>query len=152
MKLAEALILRGDQQKKIISLRQRIQANAQVQEGETPSEDPNDLLKQAIIVSGELHKMILRIHRTNAQSVLPDNRSLLDVLIERDALSEQHKILTAAIENARREVSRYSAREIKWTTSLSVADLQKRADEIAIKLRDLNIKTQAANWQVELLD
>ncbi|MBB6428628.1 DIP1984 family protein [Algisphaera agarilytica] len=36
MKLAEALMLRSDQEKKIASLRERIAANAVVQEGETP--------------------------------------------------------------------------------------------------------------------
>ncbi|KCW30188.1 DIP1984 family protein, partial [Acinetobacter baumannii] len=46
MKLAEALLLRSDQQKKIISLKQRINANVLVQDGDQPSEDPNELLKQ----------------------------------------------------------------------------------------------------------
>ncbi len=45
MKLAEALLLRSDQQK-IISLKQRINANVLVQDGDQPSEDPNELLKQ----------------------------------------------------------------------------------------------------------
>ena len=41
MKLAEALLLRGDMQKKLASLRERIGQNAVVQEGEQPHEDPN---------------------------------------------------------------------------------------------------------------
>ena len=40
MKLAEALIIRADLQKKSASLRDRIGTNCKVQEGESPSEDP----------------------------------------------------------------------------------------------------------------
>ncbi len=40
MKLAEALIIRADLQKKFASLRERVGVNCKVQEGETPSENP----------------------------------------------------------------------------------------------------------------
>ena len=38
MKLAEALLIRADQKKKILSLRERIGQNALAQEGDTPRE------------------------------------------------------------------------------------------------------------------
>lgn len=41
MKLAEALVLRADIQKKLASLRQRIGKNAIIQEGSEPQEAPN---------------------------------------------------------------------------------------------------------------
>ncbi len=47
MKLAEALLLRADLQKKTSSLRERIVANAVVQEGDEPREDPKALLKRS---------------------------------------------------------------------------------------------------------
>ena len=40
MKLAEALIVRSDYQKRIEQLRNRLLQNAKIQEGETPNEDP----------------------------------------------------------------------------------------------------------------
>ena len=46
MKLAEALILRADLQKRLEQLRQRLILNAQVQEGEQPAEDPESLLRE----------------------------------------------------------------------------------------------------------
>ncbi|EOJ0894647.1 septicolysin, partial [Acinetobacter baumannii] len=30
--------------------------------------------------------------------------------------------------------------------------LQKQADDISAKLRDLNVKIQAANWQIDLIN
>ena len=44
MKLAEALLLRADLQKRIEQIESRLLRNAKVQEGETPAEDPQALL------------------------------------------------------------------------------------------------------------
>ena len=49
MKLAEALLLRSDQQKKLASLKQRINANVLVQDGDEPSEDPNELINKYLL-------------------------------------------------------------------------------------------------------
>jgi hypothetical protein len=46
MKLAEALILRADLQKRIEQLKQRILNNVMVQEGDEPAEDPSQLLRE----------------------------------------------------------------------------------------------------------
>lgn len=44
MKLAEALVLRADLQKRIAQLRERLRQSALVQEGEQPPENPEQLL------------------------------------------------------------------------------------------------------------
>ena len=46
MKLAEALILRSDLQKRIEQLKNRLRNNVMVQEGDRPSEEPEVLLKE----------------------------------------------------------------------------------------------------------
>lgn len=152
MKLAEALLLRGDQQKKIASLKQRINANVLVQEGDEPSEDPNELIKQVFTLTQETQKLVLAIHQTNAQAKANDGRLLLAVLSERDELVERHKILTSAIASTQKEPDRYSTREIKWGKVIPVSALQKQADDISAKLRDLNVLIQASNWQIDLLN
>ncbi|RZG86053.1 septicolysin [Acinetobacter sp. WCHAc060033] len=152
MKLAEALLTRSDQQKKLASLKQRINANVLVQDGDEPSEDPNDLLKQVFALTQESQKLVLAIHMTNATAELADGRSLLALLTQRDELVERHKILTSAISNTNREPDRYSSREIKWHKVITVSSLQKQADDISAKLRDLNVLIQATNWQIDLLE
>lgn len=152
MKLAEALLLRSDQQKKLASLKQRINANVLVQDGDEPSEDPNELIKQAFILTQESNQLIRQIHLTNAQAKLEDGKILLSLLSLRDSYAEQHKILINAIANTHREPDRYSSREIKWQKVIPVSNLQKQADDISAKLRDLNIKIQAANWQIDLIE
>jgi hypothetical protein len=46
MKLAEALILRADCQKRIAQLKSRLLVNAKVQEGDTPAETPQELITE----------------------------------------------------------------------------------------------------------
>ncbi|WP_218690130.1 DIP1984 family protein [Psychrobacter sp. BF1] len=152
MKLAEALLIRSDMQKKLAQLKGRIKANVKVQEGDTPSEDPNELMIDASQIITELTALIERIHRTNAVAQTDKGQSMLTLLVERDTLELRHKLLIEAIEATQTEADRYSPREIKWHVMISVASLQKQADDIAMKLRKINIVIQANNWQIDLIE
>ena len=152
MKLAEALLIRSDMQKKLAQLKGRIRSNVKVQEGDTPSEDPNALMIEASQIISELSNLIERIHRTNAIAQTDKGQSMLTLLVERDTLEMRHKLLIESIEATDTEVDRYSPREIKWNVMVSVAGLQKQADDIAMKLRKINIVIQANNWQIDLIE
>ncbi|MCB9597409.1 MAG: DIP1984 family protein [Sandaracinaceae bacterium] len=152
MKLAEALLLRADLQKKIASLRERVVANAVVQENEAPHEDPNGLLDEAVDVLEQLEELVARIHRTNLAAQLPDGRTLTEAIARRDRLQQQHSLLTAALAGCRKEPDRYSVREIKWVATMKVSKLQKQSDDLAKKLRELNARIQETNWRAELAD
>ena len=152
MKLAEALLIRSDMQKKLAQVKGRIRSNVKVQEGDTPNEDPNTLMIEASQIITELSTLIERIHRTNAIAQTDKDKSMLTLLVERDTLEMRHKLLIEAIEATDIEVDRYSPREIKWHVMVSVAGLQKQADDIAMKLRKINIVIQANNWQIDLVD
>ena len=152
MKLAEALLIRSDMQKKLAQIKGRIRSNIKVQEGDTPNEDPNTLMVDASQIITELSVLIERIHRTNAIAKTNDAQSMLTLLIERDTLEMRHKLLMEAIEATDTEVDRYSPREIKWHVMVSVASLQKQADDIAMKLRKINLVIQANNWQIDLVE
>lgn len=152
MKLAEALLIRSDMQKKLAQLKGRIKANVKVQEGDTPSEDPNTLMIDASQLITELTVLIERIHRTNAIAQTDKGQSMLTLLVERDTLEMRHKLLIDSIEATQTEADRYSHREIKWNIIVSVASLQIQADDIAMKLRNLNIVIQSNNWQIDLVE
>lgn len=62
MKLAEALMLRSDIQTKLASLRERVGANAVVQDGDAPHEDPAKLLDESVAVLTELESLVIRIN------------------------------------------------------------------------------------------
>jgi hypothetical protein len=150
MKLAEALLLRSDLQKKIASLRDRIVSNAVVQQGDKPHEKPAELMKQAVGALGDLEELVTKINRTNLKAKLPDGRSLTEAIAHRDTLAAQHALYIAAIAGSKKEPDRYSAREIKWVATLEVAKLQKQADDLAKKLRELNGHIQKTNWSADL--
>ena len=150
MKLAEALLLRADLNKKLASLRERINRNAIVQEGETPKEKVEDLLAEATSVLEEQQKLVRTINAANESTKLADGRLLADVLALRDTLIARHSLLTATIAATHKDVDRYSQREIKWIVQIDVASLQKQADDLSRKIREVNVTVQAANWQIEI--
>lgn len=152
MKLAEALLIRSDMQKKLAQIKGRIRSNIKVQDGDTPNEDPNALMIEASQIITELSVLIERIHRTNAITKTSEGQSMLTLLVERETLELRHKLLIEAIEATDTEVDRYSPREIKWHVIVSVAGVQKQADDIAMKLRKINIVIQANNWQIDLVE
>jgi hypothetical protein len=151
MKLAEALLLRADLQKKLASLRERVVANAVIQEGDTPHEDPNKLMAEAFGAMDELEDLVSRINKTNAHAKLPDGRTITQAIARRDTLIAQHALVTAAIAGARKEPDRYGVREIKWVATIKVAKLQKQSEDLAKKIRELNALIQATNWKADLV-
>jgi ribosomal protein S16 len=148
MKLAEALLLRADQKKKLASLRERITRNAIVQEGEQPSENVEELLKQATSVMQEHMVTAQSINSANQTQKTADGRLLAHVLAERDSLVHQHSLIAAAIQATHKDVSRYGQKEIKWLPQIDVAAMQKRSDDLSRKIREINAVIQAANWQL----
>src|SRR5436189_5902089 len=87
MKLAEALILRADCQKRIAQLKSRLLTNAKVQEGDKPAEAPQELLTELARASAELLDLIKRINKTNSATVFAGRGTISDALAERDVLA-----------------------------------------------------------------
>lgn len=150
MKLAEALLIRADQKKKILSLRERIAQNALAQEGDRPREDVAQLLAECFAVIAEQQALVLKIDAANAAARLPDGRPLAEVLAARDMLMQQHGILKSAVDATHKEADRYSMREIKWVPQIDVAATQKQMEDISRRIRELNVLIQETNWRVAL--
>ena len=85
MKLAQALSDRANLQTRIEVLRERLVANAKVQEGEAPAEDPAELMAQLEDCTTALETLITRINLTNA-ATLADGETLTAKLARRDCL------------------------------------------------------------------
>ena len=152
MKLAEALLIRADQKKKILSLRERIAQNALAQEGDDPREDIAKLIAECFAVIAAQQALVLKIDVANAAAKLPDGRPLAEVLAARDVLMQQHSVLKSAVDATHKEEDRYSPREIKWVPQIDVAATQKQMEDYSRKIRELNVLIQETNWRVELED
>lgn len=150
MKLAEALSLRADLQKRIAQLGVRLNNNAKVQEGDRPAEDPTLLLRELEQDIAELESLIGRINHTNSQT-LHEGSSLTQLIAKRDALSLHSSILRSFLNSASERVDRYSSKEIRIMSTVDVAQLQKQVDSLSRELRELDVKIQSINWTVDLI-
>ena len=100
MKLAEALMERAELQKRISQMEDRLRNNAQVQEGETPAEDPGFLLAQ-------LSDMLIRLEELTAQVNLTNSA----VIVDGEPLTRQSEIKilsTVPVKDMQRELDRRS--------------------------------------------
>ncbi len=151
MKLAEALIERGDLQKRVDQLRHRITSNARYQEGEEPSEDPGALLAEVGTVLGALERLVVAINLTNSATVLPDGATMTAALARRDALRTRHAIVSAAADAASGNSGYRQLRsELRELPALPIAALRVEADELARALRELDVVIQSTNWEADL--
>ena len=83
MKLANALSQRAELQERIRQLEGRLLNNAKVQEGESPAEDPQELLGELEEDYAKLEQLIAAINRTNS-CTLVEGVPLSDLLARRD--------------------------------------------------------------------
>ncbi|MBB6428629.1 hypothetical protein HNQ40_000435 [Algisphaera agarilytica] len=98
----------------------------------------------------ENEKLIAQINTANLANTLPDGRTITEAIAARDRLTQHHALLHTAISGSQREPDRYSMSEIKWIATLEVGKLQKQADDLSKKIRELNAMIQQTNWNVEL--
>jgi hypothetical protein len=152
MKLAEALLLRADLQKKLASLQSRVQKYAFVQEGEQPAEDPLALLREVEAVAEQLRRLIFAINRTNLSHTIRTGATISEALATRDSLVSRHGIIHGVIDACAKPPERYGVKEIRWVATVNVGQLQEQADQLAKQLRELNAAIQEAGWRVDLLE
>ena len=151
MKLAEALILRSDLQKRIEQLRVRLNNNAKVQENDKPSENPEELLNELDNNINQLKILIKQINKTNCVTV-SNGQTLADLIAERDTLTLKSNILRGFLNIAGQKVNLYSTTEIKIMSTVDVPALQKELDLLSKKIRETDTELQQANWLTELIE
>lgn len=152
MKLAEALILRADYQKRIEQLKQRLQQNAKVQEGDTPAENPAELLAELEQITTDLTLLVQRINRTNSATSLPQGQILADALALRDVTKINLGIYRDLAQAASITQTRITRSEVKFRSTVNVSEIQQQADNLAKTYRELDALIQATNWLTDILE
>jgi len=152
MKLAEALSLRADRQKRMLQLTERVKANALVQEGDSPSERAEDLLAEFGQVAEEFESIVARINRTNLAVTISDGRTLTEAIARRDALKFHINIWRQAADAAAVRQIRGTKSEIRLVSMINVREAREKADLFSKEMRELDTKIQESNWMHDLLD
>lgn len=149
MKLAEALQERADLNSKINELRSRLSNNATVQEGESPAENPAELLSQLDECAARLEELIARINATNCATVT-ERGTLTELIAKRDCLTLRLSAYRNLVDEASCLAPRATRTEIKIVSAVDVKKVQKQADELAKELRLTDNLIQQSNWLTEL--
>lgn len=149
MKLAEALILRADLQKRVAQIEDRLDNNLLYQEGDQPSERPEEIQKELDSVLSQLEELILKINRTN-HLCKDGDCTLSELIVKRDMLVRKNEIIRTCIEIASTRARRNSGSEIRLLSAVDVAKLQKQQDQLSKRIRETDMRLQAANWATEL--
>lgn len=151
MKLGEALARRAELQSRLGELRERLGAITLVQEGDSPAENPDELIAEIDRTADELESLIASINRTNSATEVRPGMTLTEALATRDVLGLRHGALKAAADSTAVGQARYSRSEIRMVRTFDVAEVRARVDRLAGERRALDAEIQATNWTVDLV-
>lgn len=151
MKLAEALQERADINRSIEQLKNRLNNNVLVQEGEKTAEDPGKLKQELDAAIERLTYLIARINLTNSQ-IKVDGQTLTELIAKKDALSLKISTYKNIVFTGSQTSYRARNTEIKIKSSIVVMDWQAEIDAMSKELRLLDNKLQESNWNTKLIE
>jgi hypothetical protein len=152
MILAEALARRAELSDRLSQLGRRALSSVHYQEGETPAEDPTELVTESDRVAEELEWLIRRVNATNLATEFEPGMSVTDALARRDVLRKRHQLRAQLADAGTRTMPRGMRSEIRMLTAVDVRATRSEADGLARELRELDTRIQQVNWTTELLE
>ena len=151
MKLAEALQERADLNRNISDLQNRLERVMLVQEGETPVESPQSLLRELNESADRLEYLMAAINHTNDQTAV-NGLSLTQLIAKKDVLSRKINVYKICATEAGMNTNRARGTEIKVVPTVKASELQKEIDRMARELRLLDNTLQETNWTRDLIE
>ena len=118
-----------------------------MQEGDAPAEEPNELLEELERVAADCLTLIQRINRTNNATTLEAGLTLADALARRDLLGQRQAVYRDPAQAASVTQDRHTRSEVKFRSTIDIASIQRRADELARDYRTLDVQIQETNWR-----
>ena len=106
MKLATALSERASLQVRLNELQIRLNANAKVQEGDIPAENPVELIAEKDRILDELENLVTRINLTNSKTEC-DGVTITELISKRDRMKKDVNIMRSFLNNASSKIDRY---------------------------------------------
>jgi hypothetical protein len=105
MKLASALSERASLQVRLNELQIRLNANAKVQEGDVPAENPVELIAEKDRILDELENLVTRINLTNSRTEC-DGVTITELISKRDRMKKDVNIMRSFLNNASSKIDR----------------------------------------------
>lgn len=151
MKLAEALQIRADLQKRMSQMTERLTANATVQEGSLPAENPTELIREMDGMASQLEDLITRINITNATVKDESGATITALIARRDILKQQAEAMRSFLYAASNIAPRRQSSDIRILSTVDVPSLRRDADRLSKEIRETDIRIQGLNWTTELI-
>ena len=148
MKLAEGLLLRSDLKKKIEHLQNRIRPNLIVSDGKQPQEDTVKLMAQLRKAILDFEAIVVRINKTNNQTIIEGEGPLMEALAKRDAL----KLLAEKLRIIRQAAQITNTGYNNLRTTVDIKKLQIEIDQTGRAFREVDSKIQGINWLTDLAE
>lgn len=139
-------------EKRLAQLKVRIKNAAKIQEGDTPAEDPQEMMQEYIDGLTQLEKLIVRINKTNQETTMADGHTLMEKIAHRDILTKQVDMQSDICNYLTERTDRYSRQEIKYVNVLDATAIRKLTEECSKRLREVDVEIQATNWTIELCE
>ncbi|MEO7314581.1 MAG: DIP1984 family protein, partial [Ginsengibacter sp.] len=119
-----------------------------VSDDRLPQEDPAELMAQLRKTISDLESIIIRINKTNNETLVEGEGVLMEALAKRDSL----KMLAEKLRNIRQsaQVNNISDKNLK--TTIDIKKLQAEMDQTGRAFREIDSKIQEINWLTELKD
>ena len=150
MKLATALSERASLQVRLNELQIRLNANAKVQEGDVPAENPVELIAEKDRILDELENLVTRINLTNSRTEC-NGITITELISRRDRIKKDVRIMRNFLNIASEKVNRYTKTEIVIKSTVDINEYQKNLDTLSRELRQIDEKIQELNWTTELI-
>lgn len=151
MKLAEALQERADINRNVEQLKNRLNNNVLMQEGEKTAENPETLKQDLDACINRLGYLMARINQTNCETKI-DGQTLTELIAKKDAFLLKLRIYKEIVNTGSQTSYRARNTEIKIKPAISVIDWQTEIDKMAKELRLLDNQLQATNWNTDLIE
>jgi len=151
MKLAEALQIRADLQKRLAQIPVRLRNNSTMQEGTVPAEDPETILREMDSLSRQLEQITTDINLTNSSVKDAEGETMTALISRRDALRRRVEYMRNFLNAASEVTMRRQSTDIRILPTVNVTEFRKRLDRLSKELRELEMRIQSLNWISELI-
>ena len=159
MKLAEALVERGDLQKRLQEISNRIGQNVMVEEGREPEEKVQDLINEAAAIAEKLTLLVIAINKTNSVSVIEQapytGSTVMELLAKRDELAQRRNLYNVVLNhNVDPRYNAYSRSkdDVRFESTVNAKEIREEMDKLAKERRMVDTFIQSVNWTLDIVE
>ncbi len=149
MKLAEALRIRADLQRKISQLKECLKDGPKVREGDAPAADANDLYAQLDDCLLLFEELVTRIRETSRQTV-HNGQTLSQMMARKEGLSIRVSLMRDVLSHVAGSEG-CGGDGMEAGRRVNVPEWRRETDHYSRQLRELDMDIQRLNGSVELV-